>query len=32
MARENDLDVGNRLEVLKEAYEKVAEEMKGMRT
>jgi len=31
MAKENDLDVGNRLEVLKEAYEKVAEELKGMR-
>lgn len=32
MARENNLDVGNRLEVLQEAYEKVAEELKGMRT
>jgi HPt (histidine-containing phosphotransfer) domain-containing protein len=32
MARENNLEVGNRLEVLKETYEKVAEELKGMRT
>ena len=32
MAKENNLDVGNRLEVLEEAYEKVAEELKGMRT
>ena len=32
MARENNLDVGNRLEVLIEAYGKVAEELKGMRT
>lgn len=31
MARENNLDIGNRLEVLKEAYDKVAEELKGMR-
>lgn len=31
MAKENNLDVGNRLEVLSEAYEKVAEELKGMR-
>lgn len=32
MARENNLEIGNRLEVLEEAYEKVAEELKGMRT
>ena len=31
MAKENNLDIGNRLEVLKEAYDKVAEELKGMR-
>ncbi len=31
MAKENNLDVGNRLEVIKEAYDKVAEELKGMR-
>jgi HPt (histidine-containing phosphotransfer) domain-containing protein len=31
MARENNLDIGNRLEILKEAYDKVAEELKGMR-
>ena len=31
MAKENNLDVGNRLEVLTEAYGKVAEELKGMR-
>ena len=31
MARENNLDVGNRLEVLVEAYGKVADELKGMR-
>lgn len=31
MARENNLDVGNRLEVLKDAYDKVAEELKGLR-
>lgn len=31
MAKENNLDIGNRLEVLKEAYEKVAEELEGMR-
>ena len=31
MAKENNLDVGDRLEVLKETYEKVAEELKGMR-
>ena len=32
MAKENNLDVGNRLGVLSEAYGKVAEELKGMRT
>lgn len=32
MARENNLEIGDRLEVLKEAYERVAEELKGMRT
>ena len=31
MARENNLDVGTRLESLKEAFDKVAEELKGMR-
>ena len=32
MARENDLAVGNRLDVLKDAYETAAEELKGLRT
>jgi HPt (histidine-containing phosphotransfer) domain-containing protein len=31
MGKENNLDIGNRLDVLKEEYEKVAEELKGMR-
>jgi len=31
MGRENNLAVGNRLEVLNEAFERVAEELKGMR-
>ena len=31
MARENNLEIGNRLDVLNEAYGKVAEELKGMR-
>jgi len=31
MAKENDLDIGNRLEVMQEAYDKVAQELKGMR-
>jgi|SRR3990170_4092124 len=31
IAKENNLDIGNRLEVMKEAYDKVAEELKGMR-
>ena len=30
-ARENDLDIGHRLEILSEAYAKAAEELKGMR-
>ncbi|HLF74542.1 MAG TPA: Hpt domain-containing protein [Anaerolineales bacterium] len=32
MARENNLEIGDRLGVLKDAYEKAAEELKGMRT
>ncbi|HJS20051.1 MAG TPA: Hpt domain-containing protein [Anaerolineales bacterium] len=32
MARENNLNIGDRLEVLKGAYEHAAEELKGMRT
>ena len=32
MAKESNLDIGNRLEVLKEAFGKVAEELRGMRT
>lgn len=31
MGKENNLDVGARLEVLKEAFDKVAEELRGMR-
>lgn len=31
MARENNLEIGDRLEILKQAYERVAEELKGMR-
>jgi len=31
MAKENNLVVGNRLEIINEAYAKVAEELKGMR-
>ena len=31
MSRENNLNIGNRLELLKVAYQKVAEELKGMR-
>ncbi len=31
MGKENNLDIGNRLEVLNEALGKVAEELKGMR-
>lgn len=30
-AKENDLNIGNRLEVLREAYKIAAEELKGMR-
>jgi HPt (histidine-containing phosphotransfer) domain-containing protein len=32
MARENNLDIGNRLQVLREEYGRVAEELKGLRT
>ena len=32
MGKESNLDVGNRLEVLSEAFSRVAEELKGMRT
>lgn len=32
LGKENNLDVGNRLEVLNEAFGKVAEELKRMRT
>ena len=32
MARENNLDVGNRLDLLKEAFTIAAQELKGMRT
>ena len=32
MGKENNLEIGNRLQVLKETYGKVAEELKGMRT
>ena len=31
MARENNLDIGNRLEVLNEVYARVAEALQGMR-
>jgi len=31
MAKENNLEIGNRLEVLNEAYTRVAEELRGMR-
>ncbi len=31
MAKENNLEIGSRLEVLKEEYDKAAEELKGMR-
>ena len=31
MGKENNLDIGNRLEVLKEAYGKVEKELKGLR-
>jgi len=32
MGRENNLDIGERLGVLKEEFEKAAEELRGMRT
>ena len=32
MGRENNLDVGNRLEILKEAFQQVSNELAGMRT
>jgi histidine phosphotransfer protein HptB len=31
MAKQNNLDIGNRLDILREAYAKVAEELKGLR-
>jgi len=31
MAKENNLEIGNRLEILNDVLEKVAEELKGMR-
>ena len=31
MAKENNLEIGNRLEVLNDSYGRVAEELKGMR-
>ena len=31
MGKENNLDIGNRLEILKEAYGKVEKELKGLR-
>jgi len=31
MAKDNNLDIGNRLEVLKEAFDKMADELRGMR-
>jgi HPt (histidine-containing phosphotransfer) domain-containing protein len=31
MAKENNLEIGNRLELLNEAFVRVAEELKGMR-
>ena len=32
MGRENNLEIGDRLEILKGSFEKVAEELKGMRS
>jgi len=32
MGRENNLDVGNRLDILREEFRKVADELRGMRT
>jgi HPt (histidine-containing phosphotransfer) domain-containing protein len=31
MSRENNLEVGNKLEILKQTFDKVADELKGMR-
>jgi HPt (histidine-containing phosphotransfer) domain-containing protein len=31
MAKENNLEIGNRLEILNEVFSKVADELKGMR-
>jgi HPt (histidine-containing phosphotransfer) domain-containing protein len=31
MAKDNNLEVGNRLEILSESFEKVADELKGLR-
>jgi len=31
MAKENNLEIGNRLEILNDVFQKVAEELKGMR-
>jgi histidine phosphotransfer protein HptB len=31
MARENNLEIGNRLEILTESFEKAAKELKGLR-
>jgi histidine phosphotransfer protein HptB len=31
MGRENNLDVGNRIEILKDSFAKVAEELRGLR-
>ena len=31
MGRENNLEIGNRLEILKEAFETVAQELRGLR-
>jgi HPt (histidine-containing phosphotransfer) domain-containing protein len=32
MARQNNLDIGNRLDVLRKVFDKVAEELMGLRT
>lgn len=31
MARENNLDIGNRLEILEKSFEKVVDELRGLR-
>jgi HPt (histidine-containing phosphotransfer) domain-containing protein len=31
MSRENNLDIGNRLEILKSVFDRVAEELRGLR-